>query len=86
MLAFVGGRRERDRRPDGSGLNERSAFRAPSITRVSRWAPKDAEQKRRELEARGIPVSPQLVDLDWVKNFFAVDPVNGIRSVLLPGA
>jgi catechol 2,3-dioxygenase-like lactoylglutathione lyase family enzyme len=36
------------------------------------------EQKRRELEAKGVPVSPQLVDLDWVKNFSLYDPVNGI--------
>jgi catechol 2,3-dioxygenase-like lactoylglutathione lyase family enzyme len=36
------------------------------------------EQKRRELEAKGIPVSPKLVDLDWVKNFSLYDPVNGI--------
>jgi catechol 2,3-dioxygenase-like lactoylglutathione lyase family enzyme len=36
------------------------------------------EAKRQELEAKGVPVSKQLVDLEWVRSFSLYDPVNGI--------
>src|SRR5579859_7533081 len=36
------------------------------------------EALRQDLERRGVPVSPRIVDLEWVRSISLYDPINGI--------